>query len=97
MLRCRWEFTVRKKRCCRGCSTLLLIPSYPFSDEDLTALKSFWMWDPLKETWNHIRDWEEHKQEASRKFEEFSKGLSSPLPEDLQERSRIRPRTTTIQ
>jgi hypothetical protein len=30
------------------------------------------MWDPLKEKWMFVRDWEEHKQEVGRKFEEYA-------------------------
>jgi len=28
------------------------------------------MWEPVKERWDYIRDWEEHKREAMRKFEQ---------------------------
>lgn len=31
------------------------------------------MWEPLKEEWSYIRDWEEHKGEAMQRFEEYSK------------------------
>jgi len=68
---CKWDFTFRKKRCCPGCGTLLLIGSDIVCDADLRVLKCFWMWDPLKEKWIFVRDWEEHKQEAGRKFEEY--------------------------
>jgi len=30
------------------------------------------MWEPLKERRDYIRDWEEHKREALRKFEEYT-------------------------
>jgi len=40
------------------------------TDAELTEIKSFWMWDPVKEKWDYIRDWEEHKREAMRKFEQ---------------------------
>jgi hypothetical protein len=40
----------RKKRCCPGCSTLLLIASDVPTDAELTEIKSFWMWDPVKES-----------------------------------------------
>jgi len=43
------------------------------SDAELTALKSFWIWEPLKERWEYIRDWENHKREAMQKFEEYAK------------------------
>jgi hypothetical protein len=43
------------------------------SDADLTALKSFWMWEPFKQRWDYIRDWEEHKPDAMRKFEQYAK------------------------
>jgi hypothetical protein len=36
------------------------------SDAELTELRSFWIWEPLKEKWDFIRDWEEHKVEAMR-------------------------------
>jgi len=68
--RCRWDFAFRKKRCCPGCGTLLLIVSDVPTDAELTEIKSFWMWDPVKEKWDYIRDWEEHKREAMRKFEQ---------------------------
>ena len=68
---CKWDFARRKKRCCPGCGTLLLIVSDMLCDAELTELRSFWMWDPLKEKWDFIRDWEEHKVEAMRKFEEY--------------------------
>ena len=62
--KCRWDFAVRKKRCCPGCGTLLLIGSDNPTDTELTALKSFWMWEPVQEKWDYIRDWEEHKRKA---------------------------------
>jgi hypothetical protein len=43
------------------------------SDPELTALKSFWIWEPLKKKWEYIRDWEDHKREAMQKFEEYVK------------------------
>jgi hypothetical protein len=48
---------------------LLLIASDTPSDAELTEIKSFWMWEPGRERWQYIRDWEEHKREAIRKFE----------------------------
>ena len=41
--KCRWEFAFRKKRCCPGCGTLLMIASDNPTDAELTELKSFWM------------------------------------------------------
>lgn len=80
--RCRRDFAKRKKRCCPGCGTLLLIMSDVPTDTELTALKSFWMWDHDKERWNYIRDWEEHKREAMQKFEEYpkAKGRTDNVP-----------------
>jgi hypothetical protein len=72
--KCKWDFAFRKKKCCPGCGTLLLIASDMFSDVELTELGGFWMWEPLRETWDYIRDWEEHKREALRKFEEYTRG-----------------------
>lgn len=71
--RCKWDFAYRKKRCCPGCGTLLLIASDMLSDAELTELRSFWMWEPLKERWDYIRDWEEHKREAMERFKEYFK------------------------
>ena len=70
--RCRWDFTFRKKRCCPGCGTLLLIASDVPTDAELTEIKSFWMWELGKERWEYIRYWEEHTREAMRKFEQHS-------------------------
>ncbi len=46
---CKWDFAYRKKKCCPSCGTLLLIASDMLSDTELTELRSFWMWEPLKE------------------------------------------------
>jgi hypothetical protein len=43
-------------------------------DSDLASLKSFWMWEPFKEKWKYVRDWEAHKREAMQKFEEYVNG-----------------------
>jgi len=51
---------------------LLLIASDVPTDAELTAIKSFWMWEPIKEKWDYIRDWEEHKREAMRRFEQHT-------------------------
>ena len=37
--KCRWDFAVRKKRCCPGCGTLLLAGSDNPTDAELTELK----------------------------------------------------------
>jgi hypothetical protein len=42
---CKWDFASRRK-----------IASDVLSDEELTALKSFWMWETLQRTWNYIAD-----------------------------------------
>ncbi len=49
------------------------------SDAELTELRSFWIWEPLKGRWDFIRDWEEHKVGVMRKFEEyvFGRGVGS--------------------
>src|SRR6266513_2257114 len=72
--KCRWEFAFRKKRCCPGCGTLLLIASDNPTDAELTELKSFWMWEPFQDKWDYIRDWEEHKREAMRKVKPLGGG-----------------------
>ena len=38
--------------------------------------------DLLKEKWDFIRDWEEHKIEAMRKFEEYVFGRRGALGQD---------------
>jgi hypothetical protein len=50
---------------------LLLIASDCPSDVELTEIRSFWMWEPAKEKWDYIRDWQEHKREAMRRFEQM--------------------------
>ena len=89
--RCRWDFTFRKKRCCPGCGTLLLIASDSPADAELTEIKSFWLWEPGRERWQYIRDWEEHKREAMRKFEQR---WSTALAESEE---KLRPLTRRIQ
>ena len=91
---CKWDFAYRKKRCCPGCGTLLLIASDMLSDSELTELRSFWMWEPLKERWDYIRDWEEHKREAMQRFQEYSEALTGGLAENDLTR---RPSTKWIQ
>ena len=56
------------------------------SDNELTELRSFWMWDSLKERWDYIRDWEEHKREAMQRLQEYSKARISGLAENEQMR-----------
>ena len=46
--------------------TLLLIASDIPTDAELTEIKSFWMWEPVRERWQYVCDWEEHKREAMR-------------------------------
>jgi len=64
------------------------------SDNELTELGSFWMWESLKERWDYIRDWEEHKREAMQRFQEYSKARIGGLSENEQTR---RPLTNWIQ
>jgi hypothetical protein len=90
--RCKWDFVLRKKKCCPGCGTLLLIASDCFSDAELTALRSFWILDPLKKRWDYIPDWEEHKRAAVRKFEEYGRRAMSRGSDKMQ-----RPLTHWIQ
>jgi hypothetical protein len=90
---CKWDFANRKKRCCPDCGTLLLIASDTLSDAELTALKSFWMWEPFKEKWDYISDWEEHKCEAMQKFEEYIKGKGGGIKAE----DKPRPLTHRIQ
>jgi len=90
---CKWDFANRTKRRCPGCGTLLLIASDMLSDADLTALKSFWMWEPFKGKWDYIRDWEDHKREAMQKFEEYVKGKGGGIEAD----DKPRPLTRWIQ
>lgn len=60
-----------------------------FSDAQLTALKSFWMWEPVKEKWDYIRDWEEHKIQAMKKFEQYAMGNSKDETEASRTASRL--------
>jgi hypothetical protein len=64
------------------------------SDPELTELRSFWMWDPLKEKWDFIRDWEAHKVEAMRKFKEYVFGRGGALG---QEKKRYLPLSRWLQ
>jgi len=41
------------------------------SDQELTAIRSFWMWDPVNERWKFIQDWEEHKRKAKAKLDAY--------------------------
>jgi hypothetical protein len=56
--KCRWECAFRKKRCCPGCGTLLLIASDNPTDAELTELKSFWMWQRIQEKWGATSTYE---------------------------------------
>ena len=89
--KCRWDFALRKKKHCPGCGTLLLIASDNPTDAELTELKSFWMWEPVKERWEYIRDWEEHKREA---IEQHAQLYSASL---LKAEEKLRPPTRRIQ
>ena len=91
---CKWAFTFRKKKCCPGCGTFLLIASDMLSDAELSELRSFWMWEPLKERWDYIRDWEEHKREALRKFEEYTQERAAGV---VKAEEKPRPLTRWIQ
>ena len=85
---CKCDFAYRKKRYCPGCGTLLLIASDVLSDNALAELRSFWMWDSLKERWDYIRDWEEHKREAMQRLQEYSSARIGGLAEnDMMRRS----------
>lgn len=73
---------------------MLLIASDNPTDAELTALKSFWMWEPEKEKWDYIPDWEEHKREVMRRFEQHSQVWRTGL---LKAEERLRPPTRWIQ
>jgi hypothetical protein len=73
---------------------LLLIASDMLSDDELTELRSFWMWESFRERWDYIRDWEEHKREAMQRLQEYSKAAIAGLAENEQMR---RPQTKWIQ
>jgi len=70
---CKWDFASRRRKCCPGCGTLLLIASDVLSDEELTALKRFWMWETLKRRWKYIANWEAAKREAVDRIGEFTR------------------------
>ena len=70
---------------------MLLIASDVPTDAELTEIKSFWMWDPVKEKWDYILDWEEHKREAMRKFEQWWRTAS------VEAKQKLRPLTRWIQ
>jgi len=44
------------------------------------------MWQPLKEKWDFIRDWEKHRFEAMRKFEEYAFGRGGGLGKEEKRR-----------
>ena len=52
------------------------------------------MWEPGKEKWEHIPDWEEHKREAMRRFEQHTQLWRTGL---LKAEERLRPPTRWIQ
>ena len=90
-----WICRIRSEGICRPdlvfcLGTLLLIASDVLSDAEFTDLGSFWMWEPVNERWIFVRDWDEHKQEAGRKFEEHFK--SSRLNPGETEKTRRPPR-----
>jgi hypothetical protein len=58
----------------------LLIASDVLSHEELTALKSFWMWETLKSRWSYIADWEAAKREAVERVAEFTRVQLGELP-----------------
>lgn len=82
--KCTWDFVFRKKRRCSSCGTLLLIPSDKIPEKELGGLGSFWMWNPAKEKWVLIRNWEEHKRKA---LERLDKHLG--FVEKLEPRRRL--------
>src|SRR5260370_22511973 len=77
---CKWDFASRRRKCCPGCGTLLLIASDVLSDEELTALKRFWMWETLKRRWKYIANWEAAKREAVDRIREIGRAhVSTPV------------------
>jgi hypothetical protein len=70
---------------------LLLIASDSPSDAELTEIKSFWMWEPGRERWLYIQDWDEHKREAMRKFDQQWRSAS------IEAEGKLRPLTRWIQ
>jgi hypothetical protein len=52
------------------------------------------MWESLKERWDYIRDWEEHKREAMQRLQEYAAARIGGLAEDELTR---RPLTKWIQ
>jgi len=61
---------------------LLLIASDLLSEAELTEFRSSWLWEPLKEKWDFIGDWVEHKRQAMQRFEEYSKArIGGPAEE----------------
>jgi hypothetical protein len=49
----------------------LLIPSDAIRDTELGILGSFWMWQPAKQAWTFIHNWDQHKREALKKLDEY--------------------------
>jgi hypothetical protein len=44
------------------------------------------MWEPFKEKWESIRDWNDHKREAMQKFAEYVKGKGGVIEADDESR-----------
>lgn len=70
--------------------TLLLIASDIPTDAELTEITSFWMWEPVRERWQYVCDWEEHEREAMRRFERWRPAL-------VEAEETLRPLTRWIQ
>jgi len=71
-----------------------LIASDNPTDAELTELKSFWMWEPFRDKWDYIRDWEEHKREAMRKVEQRAQALCTGL---VKAAEKLRPASRWLQ
>jgi hypothetical protein len=52
------------------------------------------MWEPFKERWDYIRDWEELKREAVRKLDVYTQGHGAGL---VKAEEKPRPQTRRIQ
>ena len=77
---CKWDFVSRRRKCRPGCGIPLLIASNVLADEELSALKNFWMWETLKGKWNYIADWETAKREAVERVAEFTRVRLGEVP-----------------
>lgn len=72
---CRSRARIRLSACWNSTTSFPLSragASDMLSDAEFTALKSFWIWAALKERWEYVRDWEEHKRKAMEKFEKYA-------------------------